>query len=111
MRKSEMMGRDIVVMLRAAGWRNAMWWYTLLVLVVALMFVIGILFSLLQVNLWAGAGMALLPLVGTFLFLWRRFGSLSAAAPRWVARWVVIWPYTWGIVGGLLAPIPDEARR
>ena len=111
MRKSVMMGRDIVVMMRAAGWRTGMWRYTMLIPVTALLFLNGILFSLLQINPWAGAVMTLLPLAGTFLFLWRRFGSLSAAAPRWVARWIVIWPYAWGIVGGLLAPVPDEARR
>ncbi|MCC6153290.1 MAG: hypothetical protein IT367_06000, partial [Candidatus Hydrogenedentes bacterium] len=109
MRKAQMMGKDITVMMRACGFRGGMWWYTLAIPVLAGMLPLGLVVAL--VNVVVGATIALFPLVVTLLFLLVRFRSLSMALPRWVARWVVIWPYAAGIVKGLFAPIPEKARR
>lgn len=108
-RKAVMMGRDIVVMLRAAGWYESLWWYTLAIPVMALVFLAGIALAL--VVPVAGLVVAAAPLFASYLFLAIRFRNLAAAFPRWLARWVLIWPYSWGILQGLAARIPDEARR
>ncbi|MCP4642376.1 MAG: glycosyltransferase family 2 protein [bacterium] len=107
MRKSVMMGKDIVVMLRAAGWREGLWWYTLAIPVLALAVPAGLLLML--VHIIAGAAVALAPLLLTLLFLLARFKNPVTAVPRWIARWIVIWPYAWGIVKGLVTPIPPGA--
>lgn len=103
-RKSVMMGKDIVVMMRAAGFYDSLWWYTLAIPVLAGMVLAGI--GVAFVNGALGALVVALPLVATFLFLLIRFRSPAKAFPRWAARWVVIWPYSWGILKGLAAPIP-----
>ncbi len=108
-RKSLMMGKDIVVMHRAAGWRDGLWWYTLAIPVVAGTFLAGLV--LLVVNVWLGLTVMVLPLGATFLYLVRTFRSVRTAFPRWIARWILIWPYSWGVVRGLLATVPEEARR
>ena len=108
-RKSIMMGKDIVVMMRAAGWRDSLWWYTLAIPVVALAFLIGL--ALLWVSPPLGLIVALAPLLATLLYLICKFRSLSKGITRWLARWVVIWPYSWGIVKGLLATLPDEVKE
>ena len=108
-RKAVMMGKDIVVMHRAAGWRDGLWWYTLTIPVIAATFLVGL--ALLLLNVWLGLAVTALPLLATLVYLVYRFGSIRTAVPRWIARWVLIWPYSWGIVKGLLAPIPEEARR
>ncbi|MCC6795392.1 MAG: hypothetical protein IT366_09760, partial [Candidatus Hydrogenedentes bacterium] len=109
MRKAQMMGKDITVMMRACGYRGGMWWYTLAIPMLAGMVPVGILVAL--VNVAAGMVIAIFPLVITLMFLVVRFRSMSMALPRWVARWVVIWPYALGIVKGLFAAIPKTARR
>lgn len=107
-RKSVMMGKDIMVMLRAAGWREGLWWYSLAIPVLAAMLPAGLLLALLAPL--AGLAVAATPLLLTFGFLMWRFKGPAKAFPRWIARWVVIWPYAWGIVRGLLTPIPPAAR-
>jgi glycosyltransferase involved in cell wall biosynthesis len=113
-RKSVMMGRDIVIMLRAAGWYENLWYYTLAIPVLALMVLGGLL--TLPLALATGSpyipslGLIVAPLALTFAYLYRSFGSLSMTVPRWVTRWIIIWPYSWGIVKGLIARIPDAAR-
>lgn len=109
MRKAIMMGKDIVVMMRAAGWRGSLWWYTLAIPLLAMALPAGIL--LLALDWRLGAGLAAAPLLLTYAFLLVRFRSIPMAFTRWLARWVVIWPYSWGIVKGLFTPIPPEARR
>lgn len=109
MRKAQMMGKDITVMMRACGYRGGMWWYTLAIPVLAGMLPLGIVIALLNVGV--GATIALFPLVVTLLFLLVRFRSIAIAIPRWIARWVVIWPYALGIVKGLVTKIPEGARR
>ena len=109
MRKAVMMGKDIVVMLRAAGWRDSLWYYTLAIPVLAAMLPVGLLVALIEPAI--GLPLAALPLVLTFAFLWARFGSLSTTFSRWLARWIVIWPYSWGILKGLAAPIPADVLR
>jgi len=105
-RKSVMMGKDIVVMMRAARWRDGLWWYTLAIPLIAAAFPAGL--ALLPLAPRLGLTVACAPLVATFLFLLYRFRSPSQAATRWLARWVVIWPYSWGIVKGLLAKLPQK---
>jgi glycosyltransferase involved in cell wall biosynthesis len=108
MRKAVMMGKDIVVMMRAAGWRDGLWYYTLAIPVLAAMVPLGV--GLAIVTPWPGVLIAATPLVLTLGFLTLRFRSISKAFPRWLARWVVIWPYSWGILQGLVTSIPPEAR-
>jgi GT2 family glycosyltransferase len=109
MRKSVMMGKDIVVMMRAAGFRDGLWWYTLAIPALAAMLVAGLV--LLPLKPALGAAVAALPLLATLSFLVVRFRSLSMALPRWAARWILIWPYSWGILKGLVTAIPREAYR
>lgn len=108
LRKSIMMGRDIVVMMRAAGWRGSLWWFTLAIPATALVLLAGI--ALLFVDWRVGAVVAAAPLAASLAFLVLRFRSLAKAAPRWIARWIVIWPYAWGVLQGLAAPIPKDVR-
>lgn len=104
-RKSVMMGKDIVVMMRAAGWTNdELYLYTLAIPVLAAVFVAGLLAMILLP--YVGLALAAAPLLATFIFLLRKFRSLRMTIPRWFARWIVIWPYSWGIVKGLFAPVP-----
>jgi len=108
-KKAVMMGKDIVVMHRAAGWRGGLWWYTLAIPVLAGAVLAGLIMSPLSPIL--GAVLVAGPLIATLLYLTVSFGSVTKAVPRWVARWFLIWPYAWGIVQGLIAPVPAEARR
>jgi len=108
-RKAVMMGKDIVVMHRAAGWRGWLWWYTLSIPCAAALLAAGLI--LLAAGVWAGAAVAAAPLLATLLYLVGTFGSVRTAFPRWLARWVLIWPYSWGILKGLVAHVPEEARR
>ena len=108
MRKAVMMGKDIVVMMRAAGWRDGLWYYTLAIPVLAAMLPVGLMLAL--ATPVTGALIAIFPLVLTLGFLTVKFRSFRMALPRWVARWVVIWPYSWGILQGLLVSIPAGAR-
>lgn len=107
-RKSVMMGKDIVVMHRAAGWFDGLFWYTLAIPAMALCLIAGLLL-LAAAPAW-GLGLAALPLVFSLLYLSVSFRGIGKALPRWVARWIVIWPYSWGIMKGLFAPIPEGAR-
>ena len=106
-RKSVMMGRDIVVMLKAAGWYGRLWWYTLAIPPLAALPIVGI--AILLAGFPWGAALIVAPLAGSLLFLAIRFRSLTRAFPRWVARWVLIWPYSLGIVRGLLRSVPPAA--
>lgn len=108
-RKAVMMGKDIVVMHRAAGWYDGLFWYTLSIPCAAALLLAGLL--LLPSSPVLGAVVAATPLAATFAYLWRSFKSVRVAFPRWVARWILIWPYALGVLKGLIAPIPREARR
>jgi len=105
-RKAVMMGKDIVVMMRAAGIRSGLWWYTLAIPCLAGGAVAGLMLAALWNGLIGGV-IAATPMVLTFTFLAVRFQSVRTAAPRWAARWVLIWPYSLGIIKGLIAPIPE----
>lgn len=107
-RKAVMMGKDIVVMMRAAGIRNGLWWYTLAIPCLAGGALLGLILAVLWSGLIGGA-IAAAPLALTFVFLAVRFRSVRTAAPRWVARWLLIWPYSVGILKGLVSPIPQGA--
>lgn len=106
-RKSVMMGKDIVVMMRVAGWRGPLWWYTLAIPILAAAAAAGLLLT----PFVPAAGLTLLaaPLILTFLYLSVTFRSMRKAFPRWVARWVIIWPYSWGILKGLALSVPRKA--
>jgi len=107
-RKAVMMGKDIIIMLRAAGWRGPLWWYTLAIPCLAACLPLGLALALASPLL--GLTLAAAPLVVTLAFLTLRFKSLCKAVPRWAARWILIWPYSWGILKGLAAPVPKDAR-
>lgn len=108
-KKSVMMGKDIVVMMRCARWKSGLWWYTLAIPVVLL----AMLMSVVLLFLAPAVGTTLIAflLVGSFVHFSVKFGSTATAFPRWAARWILILPYSWGIVKGLTAPLPDSARR
>src|SRR5690606_25534804 len=89
-KKSVMMGKDIVVMHRAAGWFDGLWWYTMAIPLILSVFIVGVLLAFVQPM--AGLLLVALPLVATLVYLTLRFKSLGAAFPRWLARWVLIWP-------------------
>lgn len=108
-RKAVMMGRDIVVMLRAAGWYESLWWYTLAIPMMAILLVLGIALTFFVPLV--GITIAAAPLLASYLFLALRFRDPVAAFPRWLARWLLIWPYSWGILRGLFTRIPPEARK
>lgn len=108
-RKAIMMGKDIVVMLRAAGWYGGLWWYTLVIPVMALWLLVGICVTFFVPVV--GGAIALAPLLASLLYLVVSFRSVTKAVPRWVARWILIWPYAYGICKGLITPIPRGARR
>lgn len=109
LRKAQMMGKDITVMMRASAFRGGLWWYTLAIPVLAAMLPLGLLVC--PIHPFAGMAIALFPLAVTLLFLVARFRDVSASIPRWIARWIVIWPYAYGIVKGLLTEVPASARR
>jgi glycosyltransferase involved in cell wall biosynthesis len=106
-KKGVMMGKDIVVMMRATNRRDTLWSYTLaipLVLLAVLAGIITIPFAPLPGLIIAG-----IPLAASFIFFWTKFGSFFTTIPRWIARWILIVPYSWGILKGLVAAIPQEA--
>lgn len=109
MRKARMMGKDIVVMMRACDFRGGLWYYTVAIPLLAALVPLGLALMMLKVSL--GAAVMLVPLLLTLLYLVVRFRNVAMALPRWIARWVVIWPYAYGILEGLSTPIPPTARK
>ncbi len=107
-RKSVMMGKDIVVMMRAAGWKGSLWWYTLAIPLVLDALIIS--FMLLPFFPLLAGSLSASILLGSYLFFAFKFRSPAKAFPRWIARWILIWPYSWGILKGLGSPIPEQAR-
>ncbi len=108
MRKSVRMGKGIVIMMRAAGFRGGLWWYTLAIPVLALIFLSGL--ALMPFRPLAGLALCIMPLMLTLAYLTASFRSFAKAFPRWLARWIVIWPYSIGILQGLIEPIPKSRR-
>jgi glycosyltransferase involved in cell wall biosynthesis len=104
-RKSVMMGKDIVVMLRAAGWKEGLWWYTLAIPVMALCLLFGLALTAIHPPL--GLIAMAVPLAGSLAYSIVRFRGIRRAFPRWIARWLLIWPYSLGIVKGLMTPLPN----
>lgn len=108
-RKSVMMGKDIVVMMRVAGWGGKLWWYTLAIPAVALAMPASMV--LLAIEPMAGA-LSIAGVLGiSLLYFAIKFKSVAVAVPRWAARWILIWPYSLGIVKGLLSPLPDTTKE
>ncbi|PCJ62782.1 MAG: hypothetical protein COA73_06095 [Candidatus Hydrogenedentota bacterium] len=107
-RKSVMMGKDIVVMMRAAGWKGSLWWYTLAIPLILDALIMGLILLPFSPRVAAPGVMALL--LGSYIYFAWKFRSPAKAFPRWIARWILIWPYSWGILKGLTAPIPEQAR-
>jgi glycosyltransferase involved in cell wall biosynthesis len=101
LRQAVMMGRDIVLMMKAAGIRGGLWYYTLAIPLLAIGAAgsgLGALFGS-----TAALFMLLAIFIVTFLYLLRQFKNPVVAATRWLARWVIIWPYAWGIIKGLMS--------
>lgn len=109
MRKSVRMGRGIVVMMRAAGIRGGLWWYTLAIPLIAAALPCGL--ALLPFLKGAGLTLIAAPLLFTLFYLTASFRSIRKAFPRWLARWVVIWPYSLGIIQGLIEPLPHPRGK
>ena len=94
LRQTVMMGKDIVVMMKRAGLRDSLWWYTVSIPLVAFIFIIFIPIY------WP---LSLAIFISTFFFFSYKFRSLKKALPRWIARWILIWPYSYGILKGLIS--------
>lgn len=108
-RKSVTMGRDIVVMMRAAGWYGRLYWFTMAIPFVAMTMLLAIV--LLPIGPGQSLSLIAALLIGSLAFFAIKFRSLRAALPRWAARWVLIWPYSWGIIEGLRTPLPSSAKE
>ena len=108
-RKSVIMGKDIVVMMRVAGWYGRLYWFTMAITLVAVTMLLAIL--LFPVGPGRSLGLIAALLIASLAFFSVRFRSLRVAFPRWAARWVLIWPYSWGIVEGLRTPLPSSAKE
>lgn len=103
-RKAVMMGKDIVVMMRAANIRNGLWYYTLAIPLLAAMLPIGLVIA--PFNAQIGIATFAFPLIATFAFLLTKFRNPVTATTRWAARWLIIWPYSLGILKGLFTRVP-----
>lgn len=112
MKKAVKSGEAITVMMKVADIRTEgidfLWWFTLMIPVVAIMgiiFIISLFFSRTISFIIIGL------IFGSILFLsmrskkymkWLRFKNISDAIPRFAARSILIWPYSWGILKGLI---------
>ena len=105
-RKSVMMGRDIVVMMRVSGFQGGLWWFTMLIPAAAANALAGL--AMLAIDARLGSAILSAPLLASFVYFLSRFKTLRATFPRWLARWVLIWPYSWGILQGLAATLPPR---
>ena len=108
-KKSVMMGKDIVVMMRCAGWRGTLWWYTLAIPWISNLMLIGITLSLLGYTV--GHVVVGLLLGGSYIHFAVKFRNPAAAVSRWIARWVLIWPYSYGICIGMTSELPKSALK
>lgn len=108
-KKSVMMGKDIVVMMRCAGWRGTLWWYTLAIPWISNLMLIGITLSLLGYTV--GHVVVGLLLGGSYIHFAVKFRNPAAAVSRWIARWVRIWPYSYGICIGMTSELPKSALK
>ncbi len=99
MRKTVTSGEGIVYMMKVAGIRNYVWWYSLVIPVTAVIGLLSIvlLFKFLLLGL---LGVSVV-FGGTFAFLLCRFRSIELTIPRFIARWILIWPYSLGVVKGV----------
>jgi len=96
-------GEAITVMMKKTKMRNSLWWFTLLIPLVALATILAVV-TILMHKVY---GLILLSLIllGSFVFTYCVFGSFRLAIPRLLARWIIIWPYGLGIVKGLFRNI------
>jgi glycosyltransferase involved in cell wall biosynthesis len=99
LKQSIAMGHDIMVMMKATKERDFLFWYTLMIPIMALLGIV----SVFLLFLWPVLGIigVIFVYLGTLMFLTVRFKSFIKAFPRWFARWVLIWPYSYGVVKGL----------
>jgi len=101
------MGHDIAAMLKTEkdfGW---LWYYTLIIPVMAM----GVFFSLGVYFLASKAsGLILLLAIfgGSLAFLTLQYKSFTKALPRWIARWALIWPYSIGVIKGLAYKVKND---
>lgn len=108
-KKSVMMGKDIVVMMRCAGWRGTLWWYTLAIPLIGDLMLMGIILSILGEPV--GYAIVAFLLIGSYLHFAVKFRNPLTAISRWIARWVLIWPYSWGVFKGMISKLPESAVR
>ncbi len=97
-------GYAITLVMREAGIRTFLYYYTMIIPLVALWFLSGIFLIILGEIQW-GLILASSVLAGTFLFNLRMFRTVSNTLPRWFTRWIIIWGYSAGILAGFMKRI------
>ena len=107
MKKAVKSGEAITVMMRVAGIRDLLWWYTMLIPIVAIMGII----SLVSLFFSPTLGIIIMGIIfASTIFAWFVFKYLSPTNSflpkekvilRLLARGVLIWPYALGILRGL----------
>jgi glycosyltransferase involved in cell wall biosynthesis len=102
LRTAAMMGHDITVMMRLSGMGGVLWWYTLTIPIMGLVFILGLVLGTIDAM---GFAASLMVLFLSLSYLIVSFRSLRKALPRWAARWFFLWPYGYGILKGLLADL------
>lgn len=91
----EMMGHDIMVMMRKTDCRTIDYYYTLAIPFVLFLGIFSIVFL--------SYGLVFIVFGGSFLFLWHRLrSSFKKVFTAWLARWILIFPYSFGVLRGLL---------
>jgi glycosyltransferase involved in cell wall biosynthesis len=102
-KKTVISGEAITFMMKLAGFRNFLWWFTLAIPIVALAAVCA--FLLLFYSVLAGAVFISIIFGSTLGFWTIRFKSLATAFPRVIARWILIWPYSVGVIRGFFKKV------
>jgi len=100
MRKTISSGEGIIYMMKKAGIRNYVWFYTLCIPVVAILAIFSLM--LIPYSLRLGLLGFFGIFISTLFFFCYRLKTVLTTIPRFIARWILIWPYALGILKGLL---------
>lgn len=103
-KKTYKSGYAITLVMREAGIKSFLYYYTMIIPVIAFSLLAGIGLMILgksQPGLVLTGGV----LLGTFLFNLKMFRTVSNTLPRWFARWIIIWGYSAGILAGFMKRI------
>lgn len=104
LRKTYRSGYAITLMMREVGIRTFLYYYTMIIPVVALWLLAGV-FALAAGKFQIGLALISSVLALTFLFNLRMFRTVSNTLPRWFTRWIIIWGYSAGILAGFMKRI------